>query len=161
MQIKNHCVAMLKKSKVVLINLLEEGLVEKVSTPSEIASALINHACTLVHPMWDYQFHGGKTLPYFPTTQHSHGYKAKSSRGVFSDYKCQLWHQTYQRMQAITWFQYSWGFFCFNTDKFLNVPGSRFPHLLNGFNRLTGSLWQLKDLDTWWELHSNWLLWAY
>lgn len=40
-----------KKLKVILINLLEEGLVEKVSAPSEIASALINHACTLVHPM--------------------------------------------------------------------------------------------------------------
>ena len=144
----------------ILINLLEEGLVEKVSAPSEIASALINHACALVHPMWDYQFHEGKTLPYFPTTQHSHGYK--SSTGVRSDYKSQLWHQTYQRMKAITWLKYSWGlFFFFNTDKFLNVLGSRFPHLLNGFNRLTGSLWQLKDLDTWWELHPNWLLWAY
>lgn len=152
MQIKIHWIAMLKKKlKVILINLLEEGLVEKVSAPSEIANALINHACTLVHPMWDYQFHEGKTLPYFPATQHSHGYKAKSSTGVCHDYKCQLWYQTYQRMKAITWLQYS----------FFNVPGSWFPHLLNGFNRLTGSLQQLKDLDTWWELHPNWLLWAY
>ena len=98
--------------------------------------------------MWDYQFHEGKTLPLFPSHPafprvHS---CSKFHTGVSSDYKCQLWHQTYQRMKAITWLHYSWAFFFPHTDKFLNVPGSQFPHLLNGFNRLTGSLWQLKTL---------------